>query len=170
MKKTLVQADLSGWLSPDEERLLNLYRDSCQEDRNQFLYHITRRRFAPFFAEQFDKTRDAVDPTYLEEELEQELRIICPSEYLGEFLSEEPHRLELLTAAWGRVAPVILGASEQDGQRADELYNTAIRLWDMLGNSPCRRMPMKLSRKDALAFIEAWREAVLELVFRHQDD
>ncbi len=170
MKKLFVQADLSGWLSPDEERLLNLYRDSCQEDRSQFLYRITRRRFAPYFAESFDKERDAADPSYLHEELEQQLRTICPRDLLGEFLGEEPHCWELWATAWGSVAPVILGAAEQDGWRADELYNAAIRLWDMLGDGPHCRKPMKFKRKDALAFIEAWREAALELAFSHRDD
>ena len=164
--KKFVQEDLSGGLSPDEERLLNMYRDSSAEDRSEYLYRLTRQRFMPWFAEHFGKQRDARDSSYLHEELEQELRVICPRDMLGRFWSEEPHCLALWSAAWGCIAPVILGPAERDGQQADALYNTALRLWDSVGDGPHRREAMCFTRSKALAFIEAWREEVFSRIFR----
>ena len=166
MKKDFAQADLSGWLSPDEERLLILYRDASAEERSEYLYRITRQRFVPWFAEHFDKQRDASDSSYLHEELEQQLRLICPRQILGPFWSEEPHCIALWSEAWGSIAPVILGPAERDGQQADALYNTALCLWDSVGDGPHRRQAMCFTRSKALAFIEAWREEVFALIFR----
>ncbi|EPL60213.1 hypothetical protein B382_22470 [Stutzerimonas stutzeri B1SMN1] len=165
MDKLVAQADLSGWLSPDEERLLNLYRRASQAQRQQHLFRLCRQRYLPWITAEYDERQDALDTSYLEQELEDQLLLVAPWPMLGEFYGDEPHRLELLATAWGRVGPVILGISEQDGLRADQLFNSAIRLWDALGAAPGRRAPLRVDRRDALAFIEAWREAVIEQLF-----
>jgi hypothetical protein len=166
MKKIFCQADLSGWLSPDEERLLNLYRDASEEERSSWLYRITRRRLAHMFAVDFDDECDAQDTTYLYEELEQWLQAICPKHLLGEYLSEEPHFETLVDTAWGSTARVLLGPVDHDGQRADDLFNAAVRLWDMIGRSPGSRSPLTLDRKTALTFLETWRETALQYAYR----
>jgi hypothetical protein len=165
MKKTFVQADLSGWLSPDEERLLNLYRDAGEGEQDKLLYRITRRRLTHMFTSEFDEECDARDSTYLEEELAQWLREICPFHLLGEYLSDEPHRSTLVAAAWGSAAHVLLGSSKRDGQRADELFNAAVRLCDMIGQGPGHRAPLIFDRKAALAFTEQWRADALKHAF-----
>lgn len=172
MKKIFAQANLSGWLSPDEERLLNLYRDGNEEDRNLWIYRITRRRLTDMFASDFDDARDAQDTSYMHEELEQWLREICPVHLLGDYLYEEPHFSALVGTAWGGAGRVLLGSSERDGQRADELFNSAVRLWDTIGRGPADRSPLKFDRKAALAFLEVWRESALAFAFRgdkHED-
>ncbi|MEQ1861831.1 MAG: hypothetical protein ABMA13_18080 [Chthoniobacteraceae bacterium] len=170
MKKIFAQADLSGWLSLDEERLLNLYRAANEADRHEWLYRITRRRLANMFAEDFDDERDGTDASYLQWDLEQWLREVCPRELLGEILCEDPLFTSLVSTAWGAAARVVLGPSARDGQRADELFNAAVRLWDMLGDAPGRRPPLKLDRKAAIGFLEAWREAALAFAFRPEDE
>ncbi len=168
IKKYFAVADLSGWLSPDEERLIELFRDCTTDDRSEFLFQLTRYRYSPYFAEDFDKEADRRDSTYLYEELEQQLLLNCPVQVLGEFFSEAPHIQHLFSSAWGRIAPVILGGSERDGQNADALFNTAIGIWDSIGDGPHRRRRMDFSRLDALRLIEEWREEVMSLIFRNR--
>ncbi len=117
-------------------------------------------------AEDFDDARDAGDPSYIHGDLEQWLREICPRYVLGEYYCDEPQLSTLLSTAWKSAARVLLGTSERDGQRADELFNSAVRLWDMVGNGPKYRPPLTLDRKAALTFLEAWREAALSCAFR----
>jgi hypothetical protein len=64
----------------------------------------------------------------------------------------------------------VLGFVERDGQRADELYNAALRLWDMIGRGPNHRQPMRLDRATALKFIESWRKEALEFAYRADSD
>ncbi len=146
----------------DEARLLVLYRRAAREDRTAFLFKLTRLHFAPFFAESFSRLQDARDPSYLHEELEQSLRLLCPRWHLGELdpLLVEPQFSSVWRSAWGDIAPVILGDSEQDGQRADELHRAVHRHLAAEGLSHIR-----FERAAALALIEDWREAVLQAVF-----
>lgn len=169
MKKIFAQADLSGWLSPDEERLLNLYRDFGERERDHWLYRLTRRKLVHMVPESFD-TKDLRGAIYIEEELEQWLGEICPAEHLGDFYCDDCDRCELIGRAWGPAAPVVLGTSEHDGQRADELFNTAVQLWDSIGNPPGKRPPLNFSRSDALKFLEAWREAALKHAFTKEPE
>lgn len=173
-----VQADLCDFsmtVTPDEERLLAHYRASPWEDRTELLYRIARLRYAPCFADDFNKKCDAADSTYLHEELEQELRDEFPRQLnsavaqIYECLTEQQFAgifEGLANSGWPSIARVILGASEQDGQRADELYG-AIR---SAIQSEFRGDPPTFSRKDTLALIEAWREGVLKKLHRFQDD
>lgn len=170
MDKLFAQEDLSGWLTPDEERLLNLYSRAPLEQRQQYLFSLCRHRYLPWITAEYDEKQDAIDTSYLEQELEDQLLLMAPWPMLGEFFGDEPHRLELVGNAWGRGAPVILGVSEQDGLRADQLFNSAIRLWDALGAAPGRRAALRLTRQDALGFIEAWREAVIEQLFCNEEE
>lgn len=170
MDKLFAQADLSGWLSPDEERLLSIYRRFPLEQRQQYLFRLCRQGYLPWITAEYDEKQDAVDTSYLEQELEDQLYLMAPWPMLGEFFGDEPHRLELMGTAWGRVGPVILGVSEQDGLRADQLFNSAVRLWDALGAGPGWRTPLAISRQNALAFIEAWREAVIEQLFCNEEE
>ncbi len=167
-KKSEPFANLSGWLSPDEERLIEMFRDCATDDRSELLYRFTRLRFAPCFAVNFDKSRDQQDPTYLHSELEDELLLICPRHLLGEYFSDSPHLETLFDSAWGPIAPVILGTSEKDGHRADQLFNAAISIWDWVGDGPHRRSPLKFSRVNALLLIDTWRNSVLERVFTNR--
>lgn len=165
MHQRPVHDDLSQFsrtTSVDEELLLTLYRRSSWQDRTAMLFKLSRLQFAPFFAENFNREQDAHDSGYLHEELEQALRALCPREQLGELgLSlVEPQFSGLWTSAWGDIAPVILGASEQDGQRADELFRAVQGHCDAE-----RRRLVGFERGDALALIEAWREAALQALF-----
>ena len=170
MKKIHAQADLSGWLSPDEMRLLDLYRDGSEQMRDEWLYSITRRHLVHIFAENFEDARDGKDTTYLHEELEQWLREICPFHRLGSFYGEEPQCSALVATAWGAAGRVVLGSSAHDGQRADELCHAAVRLWDAVGDAPERRQPLRLDRKGALTFLEAWREEALSFAFNADEE
>lgn len=165
MEKTFCQADLSGWISPDEERLLNLYRGMSQSERQTCLFHLSRQRYLPWFADEYDSQRDAVNSTYLIDELEQQLFLQAPWWLLGEFLGEEPHRSKLVRTAWSYAAPVLLGVTENDGVRADQLFNSAVQLWDCLGDGPSRRKPMDFTRQKSLTFLEEWREEVMRQLF-----
>lgn len=146
----------------DEGRLLVLYRRAMREDRTAILFRLTRLQFSPFFAEHFSRERDAEDSSYLHEELEQALRLLCPRWHLGELDPQliEPQFSSIWRSAWGDIAPVILGDSEQDGQRADELYRAVQEHCMAEGVRSCR-----FERASALALIEDWREAVLQAVF-----
>lgn len=95
MEKIFCQTDLSGWLSPDEERLLNLYRGMSQNERQTCLFHLSRQRYLPWFADEYDSQRDAVDSTYLIDELELQLFLQAPWWLLGEFLGENPTEASL---------------------------------------------------------------------------
>lgn len=170
MKKIFAQADLSGWLSPDEERLIYLYRDAPAQQRDEWLYRITRRRLAWMVTVSFDEARDVADSTYLHEELEQWLREICPWTHLGNFFCDEPQRSTLIHSAWGAAGRVLLGSCERDGERADQLINAAVALWDMVGNGPGLRAPMDLTRAGALAFLEEWRREALSFAFRAEEE
>jgi hypothetical protein len=170
MEKIFCQADLSGWLSADEERLLNLYRRMSQDERHTCLFRLSRQRYLPWFADEFDPQRDAVDSTYLIQELEDQLFLQAPWWLLGEFLGEEPHRSELVRTAWGNAAPVLLGVTESDGFKADKLFNSAVRLWDCLGDGPSRRASMDFTRQKALVFLEKWREEIMIQLFARIPD
>jgi len=173
-----VQADLrtfSTRASPDEERLLAHYRASSWEDRTELLYRIARLRYAPCFAENFNKKYDADDSTYLHEELEQELREQFPRQLnsaiaqIYEYLTAQQFAgifEGLVTSGWPSIARVILGATEQDGQRADELYSAICSA----SKSAFIGDPPNFSRRDTLELIEVWREGVLQMLFRFQDD
>jgi hypothetical protein len=157
--------DFSRCASVDEERLLTLYRSSTWEDRTAMLFRLCRIHYAPFFAESFSRREDADDTSYLHEELESALRSICPREHFVELETtlHEPYFSLLWKSAWGDIAPIILGASEQDGQRADELYKAVL--------AHCShdwRRPVTFQRKHALALIEDWREAALQAIFSVQ--
>lgn len=165
MEKIFCQADLSGWLSPDEERLLNLYRNLSQNERQTCLFRLSRQFYLPWFADEYNPQRDAVDSTYLIQELEDQLFLQAPWWLLGEFLGEEPHRRELVRTAWSYAAPVLLGVTENDGLRADQLFNSAVRLWDCLGDGPSRRASMDFTRQKALVFLEKWREEIMLQLF-----
>ena len=54
MKKIFAQGDLSGWLSPDEELLLNLFRESGSYEREQMLFQYALKRLACMFADETD--------------------------------------------------------------------------------------------------------------------
>jgi|GEM_PF-6144046 len=170
MEKILCQADLSGWLSTDEERLLNLYRRMSQDERHTCLFRLSRQRYLSWFADEFDPQRDAADSTYLIQELEDQLFLQAPWWLLGEFLGEEPHRSELVRTAWSYAAPVLLGVTENDGLRADQLFNSAVRLWDSLGDGPPRRAPMDFTRQKALVFLEKWRKEIMLQLFARIPD
>lgn len=155
-------SQFSRTTSVDEELLLTLYRRSSWKDRTATLFRLSRLHFATFFAEDFSRERDAHDSSYLHEELEQALRDLCPREQLGELGLRlvEPQFSGLWISAWGDIAPVILGASEQDGQRADELFKA------VQGHCEAeQRRLVGFERRDALALIEAWREAALQALF-----
>jgi len=173
-----VQADLCNFSktrTPDEERLLAHYRASPWEDRTELLYRIARLRYAPCFAECFNRVSDARDQTYLHYELEQELKDEFPK-HLNSSIAQIYDGLTeqqfsgifegLVTSGWPSIARVILGATEQDGRRADELYSAILGSCQSayMGNPPI------FSRRDALELIEVWREAVLQKLFRFQDD
>jgi hypothetical protein len=163
-------------LSPDEERLLQHYRDSPWKDRTELLYRIARLRYVPCFATRFDSDSDARDETYLHAELEDELLLQFPRELSSPIaeLYDVFTRAQVFggifqaleMSGWGSIARVILGATEQDGQRADELYSEI----HSVSQSVCSREPPKFSRRDALELIEAWREGVLQQLFQFQHD
>ncbi|MNC21698.1 hypothetical protein D3C76_1069410 [compost metagenome] len=165
MEKFFCQADLSGGLSPDEERVLNLYRNISPDERQMYLFRLSRQLYLPWFADEYDPERDAVDSTYLVDELEQQLFLLAPWWLLGEFLGDEPHRSALVQTAWNYAAPVLLGVAENDGFRADQLFNSAIGLWDCMDDGPSRRGPLDFTRQKALVFLEKWREEVLHQLF-----
>lgn len=149
--------------SADEERLLTLFRSSSWEDRSHLLYRLTRLHFVPFFAEHFSRELDARDSSYLHEELEEQLRLICPRHHLGSartVFDETVLFNALWKSAWGDIAPVILGSDEHDGQRADELYQAVVA-----GCKEASQVGVDFQRMDALALIEDWREQSLQLVF-----
>lgn len=170
MEKIFCQADLSGWLSPDEDRLLNLYRSMSQDERQTCLFSLSRQRYLPWFAGEYDPQRDAVDITYLIQELEDQLFLQAPWWLLGAFLEEEPHRRELVRTAWSYASPVLLGVTENDGLRADQLFNSAFRLWDCLGDGPSHRASMDFTRQKALVFLEKWREEIMIQLFARIPD
>jgi hypothetical protein len=148
--------------SSDEERLLQLFRRLPWKKRSEVLYGVTRRCSAEWFAECFDDAEDARDSVYLQEELEEYLRCICPRERLGPLWDaiQGVYFESLWISAWGRIAPVILGASDHDGQRADELFAAIVR--------HCSEERIDLGgfdRRDALDLIGAWREEVLQRAF-----
>lgn len=160
-------SEFSATTSVDEELLLTLYRRSSWEDRTATLFRLSRLHFTPFFAARFSREQDAQDSSYLHEELEQALRDLCPREHLGVLRVDlhEPYFSLLWRGAWGDIAPVILGASEQDGQRADELFRAV--------QAHCEAVQRRLvgfERRDALALIEAWREDVLQALFSASQD
>ncbi len=150
--------------SRDEELLLVLFRRLSVDDRSEVLFRLTRRQFAPFFADEFSEVRDAQDSTYLHEELEEKLRLLCPRERLRSVYPTFELGLlfkSLWQNAWGDIAPVVMGSDEQDGQRADELVRAVISCSRAAGGP---RDP-SFSRMDALRLIEDWREQVLECIF-----
>jgi len=165
MEKFFCQRDLSGCLSPDEERLLNLYRCMSQDERQTCLFRLSRQHYLPWFTDEYDSQRDAVDNTYLIQELQDQLFLLAPWWLLGELLGEEPHRSELVGTAWGYAAPVLLGVTEIDGFRADQLFNSAIQLWDSLVYGLSGWAPMDFTRQKALIFLETWREEVMRQLF-----
>jgi hypothetical protein len=170
MRQRPVHEDLgefSATTSVDEELLLTLYRRSSWEDRTATLFRLCRLHFAPFFEAHFNREQDARDSSYLHEELEQALRDLCPREYLGDLDLNpvEPQFSGLWISAWGDIAPVILGASEQDGQRADELFKAV--------QAHCeaeQRRLVRFERRDALELIDAWREAALQALFSAREE
>jgi hypothetical protein len=165
MEEFPAQADLlkfSTTASPDEERLLQLYRRLPLENQTEILYRVTRRCLADYFTVRFDDVMDSEDSVYGQEELEDYLRGICPMECLGGLweVFDGTYFECLWVSAWGRIAPVILGASEQDGQRADELFRAV--------NTHCAELRLDLrgfQRGDALRLIESWREQALQNAF-----
>lgn len=165
MSKFPVQDDLMEFSktdSPDEERLLQLYRNCTRTERNEILCRLTRLRLSP----EFETRRGAVlfgdESHYLYEELEDRLRQICPRDRLKQLGDElnEPQFNGLWDGAWGGIADVILGLSENDGQRADELYAEVARIAKNF-----RLKEYSFSRKEALDLIETWRETALRLTF-----
>lgn len=151
--------------SADEERLLQLYRDLSVEDRSRIIFKVTRLRFAPYFAEHFNPARDEQDASYLYEELEESVLLALPEDCLFE-LRERLHPIQfrsLFNSAWGSMATVILGTSEEDGQRADSLFSVVqeVLKTELRGH-------LSFSRQEALDVIEKWREAVLQLVFKSE--
>lgn len=174
MRKFPVQDDLKVFSktdTPDEERLLQLYRNCSSTERNEILYRVTRLNFGLAFAarEQTSgyKLRLADESHHLYEELEQGLRDICPTELLKELRSviTEQQFSGLWQGAWGGIATVILGTTEQDGQRADELYKEIMNVASALG----MYSEFNFSRHDALELIETWREATLVKAFSRGD-
>jgi hypothetical protein len=178
MRQRPIQDDLmmfSRTETSDEQRLLTHYRDSPWEDRTELLYRIARLRFAPSFAESFDRDSDACDSTYLHEELEQELREQFPRDFnsaiaqIYDCLTNQQFAgifQDLENSGWPSIARVILGGSEQDGRRADELYEVIHNA----SKSVFRCAPPNFSRRDTLELIEVWREQVLQKLFRYQCD
>ena len=158
--------EFSRCTNADEERLLRLYRAAPWEERTTFLYRSSRIRFGPFFSTDYNSMRDTENPTALHEDLETALRSICPREHFGEIdiILEPPYFKSLFSSAWVDIAPVILGAADQDGQRADELYRAVVdhcyAIW---------QRPVTFQRKDALELIEDWREAALQTLFLFQE-
>ena len=144
-------------ITADEERLLLFYREFLsQNEQDELLYNIARIQFASHLdIQDFDVQRMIIDPDYLKEEIEEELKVVgSPMEVrglMGIFFCDEPYYSILYSTAWNNIARVILGTSENDGSRADELYNTALKLFDY-------HRPMDFSRKQALELIETWRE------------
>jgi hypothetical protein len=53
----------STTVSRDEELLLAQFRTLSVADRSKLLLRVTRRQFAPFFADEFDHERDSQDST-----------------------------------------------------------------------------------------------------------
>ena len=170
MSKFPVHDDLmqfSKTASSDEERLLQLYRNCSESERNEILYRVTRRRFGPRFGAwaqaNSDKVQFADDSSHLYEELEEGLRDICPTELLkelGTILNDQQFN-GLWQGAWDSIALVILGTSEHDGRRADELYREVTDVASHLG----MHKDFNFSRRDALELLETWREAALERAF-----
>jgi hypothetical protein len=169
MSKIPVQNDLmqfSKTESADEERLLQLYRNCSDSERNEILYRVTRLRFAPSFGAWAQSNGYVVNLSdadeHLHEELEEGLRDICPRELLrevGAAMTDQQFN-GFWQGAWGSIAPVIFGTSERDGQMADKLYaevaGTAPSVW---------RGKFQFSRREALELIETWREAALQRAF-----
>lgn len=159
--------EFSRTASPDEERLLELYRRSPGAVRCQLLTGLSRLHLCPFFHPDGRKDdRVLFDWTHLHEETEEALRDLCPKHHLGEVCLAFDSLAILWRSAWGDIAPVILGLSCHDGQRADELYEAVLKHcaaeW---------RGDVRFTRHDALALIEEWREAALQHIFAtHHDD
>jgi hypothetical protein len=159
--------DFLSLANNDEERLLVLYRDCAPEQRTEVLFRLTRLRFAPWFEPPNERAGLCDSNSHLYEELEQSLRDIYPMEILERLQISivEPQINGLWTNAWGSIAKVMLGPSENDGQYADSLYAIvreycqSQRLGDL----------SKFGRGDALELIEVWRENVLANLFRGND-
>ena len=146
------------WISSDEERLLLLYRDFMSpSERDELLCSITRAQFASYLdVSNFDKHQAITNCDYLQEEIEKELKLIASMDItgkMGNFFCIEPYHSILYQTAWGNIASVIFGSCDNDGARADELYNTALKLLD-------QPRTVDFCRKNALELIEAWREEV----------
>tara|TARA_B110001469_G_C9624833_1_gene311768 strand:+ start:740 stop:1258 length:519 start_codon:yes stop_codon:yes gene_type:complete len=167
MKKIFAQGDLSGWLSPDEELLLNLFRESGSYEREQMLFQYALKRLACMFADETDSLETLESPEN-KEALERWLLLHCPIELLDDCYQDEPNKSELINTAWESVASVILGLQENDGKHADELFNASIRLWDMMKEHIVHQQKRQFSRQRALAFIEAWRDRVITFAFESQ--
>lgn len=173
-KKIFCQADLSGWLSPDEERLLQIYRDLPSERSEHLLYWLNRERFlANFLGDKYDVEKDQREPTTYEPELLEQLWLIRPEPFQAPdiFWDDPPAWNELMGVACPEgYDRVVLGTSETDGQNADSLFNGIHRIWDYIGRGPWSREPLSVTRIDCLRYLEEWRNNAMEWVFRRPDD
>lgn len=167
MKKVFAQGDLSGWLSPDEELLLNLFRESRSHEREHMLFQYLLKRLACMYTSEGDSL-EAVNSTENLAHLEEWLLSICPIDYLDDCYQDEPNKSELINTAWDSIAPVILGLQENDGKHADQLFNASIRLWDMMNTHIAHQRKRNFSRQRALALIEDWRDRATAYAFESQ--
>ena len=111
MKKIFAQGDLSGWLSPDEELLLNLFRESGSYEREKMLFQYALKRLTCMFADETDSLQTLESPEN-KEALERWLLLHCPIELLDDCYQDDPNKSELINTAWESVASVILGLQE----------------------------------------------------------
>lgn len=148
--------------SSDERRLLSLFRDMDWPQQSALLHKLTRARYAEWFASAFVADRDMDELWRYHAELEEQLRLVCPTHHFGELhrFFQGLYFTSLFSTAWGETASVILGSGAQDGQRADELLSAVFECC-----SGEWRRPVTFTRRHALALIEEWREAVLQQVF-----
>jgi hypothetical protein len=155
--------DFLSCTNTDEERLLVLYRDCLPEQRSEFLFRLTRLCFAPWFEPHNEKVGLCDSGSHLYAELEQSLRDSYPMEILERLQISivEPQLNGLWIDAWGSIAKVLLGPSENDGQYADKLY-AAVREYCQ---SQRRGDLSKFGRGDALELITVWRADALQKVF-----
>ena len=161
-----VQRDLNVYTqteSPDEERLLTLFRRCTLEQRSEILCRLTRLQFAPFFT--CTKVGLGDPEEHLYEELEQSLRDLYPKAVLEKLRTsiQEPQLSGVWIDAWGRIAPVLFGITDRDGRHADALYLALREYCESQGRGRLENF----MRRDALELIEVWRETALQALFKH---
>ena len=162
-------------LSDDEWRLVRLFRRLHPTDRSNILRHTAERLLAkyPLASYYFSKDPKKAAENELNEEIDWRLRLIQPSTlYITDLCDYDWHIEE---EGWPEgVADVLLGSSDDDDNAAESLveaYLEGARRYDVPLQTDFRDAECSLEEaekdmredlyKEALKFIEVWREEVV---------